>query len=105
MSALFLVFFVVLGSGTPIGLNAGAQFDTSSVSLVATSGAQWVRLNFIVTPAQTGTSDPAFIAMYDSIINVRCFRRFMILCSGLFLVSLTVRFVFLRLTMLVLFVE
>jgi hypothetical protein len=54
---------------TLAGLNAGAQYDSSEVQWVSQSGAKWVRLNFIVTSSQTGTSDPAFIQMYQTIIN------------------------------------
>ena len=41
--------------GSIVGLNAGAQFDTSSVASVAASKARLVRLNFIVTKSQSGT--------------------------------------------------
>lgn len=66
---LFLVVAIATTSASQIGLNAGAQFDTSNVPLVKASGAKWVRLNFIVTQQQSGTSDPSFVAMYDGIIN------------------------------------
>jgi len=66
----FLAFYFYLSSGQPpVGLNAGAQYDTTQVPYVVKTGAKWVRLNFIVTSSQSGTSDPAFIAMYDGIIN------------------------------------
>jgi hypothetical protein len=73
--------------GSLIGLNAGAQFDSSMVAYVAESGAKLVRLNFIVTDDHYGpgkliidlsskrclldyfVDDPNFIAMYDDIIN------------------------------------
>jgi len=64
LAALFRV-----ASFASIGLNAGAQFDTSAVKTVSQSGASWVRLNFIVTSQQSGTSDPGFVSMYQSIIN------------------------------------
>ena len=46
-----------LSFGTIVGLNAGAQYDISSVSHVISSGAKVVRLNFIVTANQTGAND------------------------------------------------
>lgn len=69
-SMYFLVMVLLyVSQAAIIGLNAGAQYDTSSVALVKESGAKYVRLNFIVTSSQSGTSDPNFISMYDSIIN------------------------------------
>jgi hypothetical protein len=46
-----------LSFGTIVGLNAGAQYDISSVSRVISSGAKVMRLNFIVTANQTGALD------------------------------------------------
>jgi hypothetical protein len=60
MFSLFILSLLGTVYGTRIGLNAGAQFDTSSVGKVVASGASVVRLNFIVTSSQSGTSDPAF---------------------------------------------
>jgi hypothetical protein len=56
---LFLLLILVLAcastTASVIGLNAGAQFDTSMVPYVVQSGAKWVRLNFIITSDQYGT--------------------------------------------------
>ncbi len=51
-----------------VGLEAGAQYDTTHVPWVVDSGANWVRLNFIVG-AWAGTGDPGFLAAYDEIVD------------------------------------
>ncbi len=57
--------------GFVVGLEAGAQFDTSKVQLVKESGASWVRLNFIVRDDQewSGVNDQRFIDTYNQIID------------------------------------
>lgn len=54
-----------------VGLEAGAQFDTSKVNLVKESGASWVRLNFIVKDdlGWTGVDDQKFIDTYNQIVD------------------------------------
>lgn len=52
-----------------VGLNAGAQFDSTIVPWVEQSSARQVRLNFILTEEQSNTHDPLFYEMYDGIIS------------------------------------
>lgn len=53
-------------AGFEVGLEAGEQRDTSRVNLVSESGAKWVRLNFVGTDWNSGSSD---VNTYNSIIN------------------------------------
>lgn len=62
-----------------MGMEAGQQFDTNKVDLVAESNASWVRLNFIVRDSWSGVDDPQFINTYNTIINAYTQRGIKIL--------------------------
>ena len=67
---LFLSFSIInISAICEKGLDPGAAFDTSAADLVAGTGTKWVRLNFIVRPEWTGPQDPAFIQVYNNVIQ------------------------------------